>query len=273
MRYMTIVAALAGSLSGVAGAMAQDDVESIPFEGGEITITEKDTGEKELAYDGRTIASDYVVFFDRTVEIDGRQVALASVGPGGNACGTSTIILWKDEAELLHDTVGDDCGSPEPAVGAYAIYFVPYLLPGETGVVQQWTPDERLVDFGQLAFAPRAETGWADIDAAKLEHPLDLFRNADFYSAAKALLGDELTDYAAGLGTASKPEEAGGLITAKGCTPHACGLADSFLAIDLPKKQLYLAQQAESGSPETWPALDGWPEAARKAMTDAIGGQ
>ena len=273
MRAAYVLAAMLSAASIGPVFAQQDEPEAIEFDGGKFTIAEKDTGEKELAYDGRPIASDYVVFFDRTVEIDGRQVALASVGPGGNACGTSTIILWKDEAELLHDTVGDDCGSPEPAVGAYAIYFVPYLLPGETGVVQQWTPDERLVDFGQLAFAPRAETGWADIDAAKLEHPLDLFRNADFYSAAKALLGDELTDYAAGLGTASKPEEAGGLITAKGCTPHACGLADSFLAIDLPKKQLYLAQQAESGSPETWPALDGWPEAARKAMTDAIGGQ
>ena len=55
-------------------AVAQEP-EIIEFEGVRITITEKDTGEKVLAFDGRTIATDYVVFLNRTTDVAGTPVA------------------------------------------------------------------------------------------------------------------------------------------------------------------------------------------------------
>lgn len=268
MRLTFTTAALAGSL--LCAAAAAQDVESIPFEGGAITITEKEDGLKELAYDGRVVTTNYMVLFDRIVEVGGVQVALVNVGEGGNACAPSTVILWRGGTEVRDELVGDDCGAPSPAVSDYAIFFVPYLLPGETGTVQQWTPEERLVDFGTLSYTPQRGSTWAGIDPATTTHPLDLFRNADFHAAAQKLLGDDITDYAAGLGTAAAPEQVDGLLTGRGCVPHACGISDSFFALDLANRALYLAQQQGEGTPKTWPALDAWPEAARKAMKEAL---
>jgi hypothetical protein len=73
---LTTVALIASAF----GAFAQTaEPEKIPFEGGTITITEKDSGEKEIAFDGRLLASNYSVFFDGQVDLGGAQVALISV--------------------------------------------------------------------------------------------------------------------------------------------------------------------------------------------------
>ena len=70
-----------------------------------------------LAFDGNQLASGYVLFFDRTVEIGGRNVALFQTGDGGNQCGTAKVIVWKPEDGAVKSiTAGDDCGSPPPAV-------------------------------------------------------------------------------------------------------------------------------------------------------------
>jgi len=149
----------------VVPTLAQDgEAEKIAFEGGTLTITEVDGGQKQLAFDGRLLASNYQVFFDKIVEVAGQNVALVSIGEGGNACGPATIIVWRGPVEIDSDYVGGDCGGPPPAVTSDAILFVPYLNPGESGVVQRWTPDERLTSFGRLTYAPQDESTWADID-------------------------------------------------------------------------------------------------------------
>ena len=45
----------------------------IPFEGGTLTITETADLDKILAFDGKELARNYVVYFDRIVELDGDQ--------------------------------------------------------------------------------------------------------------------------------------------------------------------------------------------------------
>lgn len=258
--------------AGFLPAVAQEP-EIIEFEGGRITITEKDTGEKVLAFDGRIIATDYVVFLNRTADVAGTPVALVSIGSGGNACGVSTVILWRGESGIEDQRVGDDCGAPTPSISDDALLFVPWVNPGETGlVVQRWTPQEGLHTFGTLSYAPEAGTGWADIDPAHLSHPLDLFRNAAIYDAASALLGDGLAEYAVELGTATAPEMRDGMIVANGCVPHACGISDSFVAVDVAARAIYLARQADQGPPESWPAAEQWPQAAAQARREALGG-
>ena len=63
-----ILAALALAVSGIPAFAQTAEPEKHSFEGGTITITETDTGEKEIAYDGRLLASNYFVSFDREVE-------------------------------------------------------------------------------------------------------------------------------------------------------------------------------------------------------------
>jgi hypothetical protein len=115
------------AFAAVSPAAAQDaEPERMPFAGGELIITQNEDLEKVLTFDGRELARNYVLYYDRTVEVDGLQVALFGSGDGGNACGTSTVIVWKPiDGEVLGDLVGEDCGAPPAAVTEDRIYFVP----------------------------------------------------------------------------------------------------------------------------------------------------
>src|SRR5205085_2175753 len=95
-------------------ALAADDSQApIPFEGGKLTITQPEQdGEKVLSYDGKQLASNYDVFFDKIVKIGDVNVALIDVGDGGNQCGPAKVIVWKPQGgEIQVTTVEqDECG-------------------------------------------------------------------------------------------------------------------------------------------------------------------
>ncbi|RTL92638.1 MAG: hypothetical protein EKK31_33445, partial [Hyphomicrobiales bacterium] len=100
-------------------AASDDDKQApIPFEGGQLTITQPEQdGEKVLSYDGKQLASNYDVFFDKIVKIGDVNVALVDVGDGGNQCGPAKVIVWKKDGEIQTTTVEqDECGAPPAAV-------------------------------------------------------------------------------------------------------------------------------------------------------------
>lgn len=266
-------------VAGVAGAVAQDAAEppqSIPFEGGTFTITQNEDFEKVLTFDGKEIARNYMMFHDGTVKVGETGVALFSVGDGGNACGASTVIAWKPAGGDLSTTmVGEDCdGAPPAAVTDAGIYFVPYVAPGETSPVQFWSPDQGLKVSGMLSFTPQPGTGWDNLDIDKLDGMVASFDNGGIYDAAKALLGDQLTEVVTGLFTGGSAEkQADGTVTGYGCVPHACGVSDTFMAIDPQARKLYFAQQSDGPDPRAWPKLAEWPASLKTAMEAAILGK
>lgn len=254
-------------------ASAQEPIpEEISFEGGKFTITETGDLDKVLAYEGREIARNYVVFYDRTVEVEGMQVALFAVGDGGNACGTATVIAWKPEqGGIRSDIVGEECGSPPAAVADSGIYFVPYLIPGASGVVEVWSPGDGVRVAGTLSFAPQPGTQWSGLDPAKFETITDAMQNEAVYMAAKALLGDSLLDVMTGLQVGGGPAVTpSGIFYANGCVPHACGTSDGFMAVDPKGQKLYFAQQRDEPEPAAWPEIGTWPADLRQAMRDAL---
>jgi hypothetical protein len=272
MRNLLVVAGMTFVLGGTAASAQTPPPEVHPFEGGQITITETDTGEKQVAFGGRLLGSNYFVFFDQEVEVGGSNVALISLGDGGNACGPGTLIVWKNGDEVDTDYVGEDCGAPSPAVTPDRIYFVPYLLPGANADVVTWSPTERLGLAGELTYKPQPETGWSDLDAASLEHIVDAFRNEAVYGAATALLGRDLEGVATGLLVGGAPETLeSGIVWSKGCIPHNCGGGDAFMAIDPTARKLYFAQQSDGDTPTNWPPAATWPKDVRDAMRGAIG--
>lgn len=242
---------------------AAQEPERIEFADGEFTITETDDFEKVLAFDGRELARDYMIFFDRVADVGGTEVAFFSVGPGGNACAPSALMVWKPEdGEMTTAALEDECDAPAPAITDYEVFFVPYLLPGETADIRAWNPDEGFRMHGALSYAPEPGTDWASFDPGAVSHPLDLFRNADIYAAARAILGDDLVDVTSGLGTAGEPDVApDGLVSARGCVPHACGLADTFVVVDRAARKLFFAQQDEPAA-RFWPERGEWPASA-----------
>jgi hypothetical protein len=254
-------------------AAAQDEPQRpVAFAGGQLTITEEGNGEKVLSFDGRELARNYYVAYDRTVEVGGAEVALVAIGDGGNMCGPAVNIVWKpDGGEVEAVPAGADCGSPPAAVTADAIYFVPYLMPGESAPAQVWSPQDGMKVAGMLSFAPQPDTGWEDL-APVPANLLDAFSNAAVYAAARKLLGDALTEVATGLVVGSGPETLpSGIYYGSGCVPHACGVSDAFMAVDPAHRKLYFAQQQEAGGARMWPEAAKWPREVRAAMNDEIG--
>jgi len=261
---VTALLLVSGSVS---SASAQETGEEIPFAGGTITITETPDYDKVVRFDGDEIGRDYQVWFRRTAEIGGTEVALISIGPGGNACGANTLLVWPDgEGGVRTDKLPGDCGWPQPAVGDYAVFFVPWVGPGEEMPVRQWTPQDGFRMAGLLRFAPEPETGWSDLAATPAIHPLDYFSNAAFFADAQTVLGDELAEYALGLRVAAEMERRDGdLYAAIGCVPHNCGGADSLLVVDIATRKAWFAQMRGTDIAQ-WPAANQWSAEARDAL-------
>lgn len=256
-------------------AAAQEKQAPIPFAGGQLTITQSEEyGEKSLSFDGKELAHNYVVYFDRIAKVDGIDVALFDVGDGGNACGPAKVMVWKPaDGDIESASSGEqDCGAPVMAVNENDIYFVPWLMPGGSAPVKKWSPLRGFLLAGNLTYTPDPGTGWKDIDGSKYDNIIDAFHNEAVYETAQKLLGDQLGDVTTALLVGSGTEKtASGIIYATGCVPHACGVSDGFMAIDADAQKLYFAQQGDNPSIATWPQLEDWPQEVRRAMTAALG--
>jgi hypothetical protein len=61
-------------------------------------------------------------------------------------------------------------------------------------------------------------------------------------------------------------EYKGDIVLATSCPPHQCDEAGAIIAIDLPKKTLFLAWLPLKGPIVVRPALEAWPPAARAEL-------
>ncbi|MEO5759489.1 MAG: hypothetical protein ABIQ51_21830 [Mesorhizobium sp.] len=259
-----------------AAAASDDDKQApIPFEGGQLTITQKeDGGEKVLAYDGVELASNYEVFFDKIADVGGVKVALFNAGDGGNQCGPATVIIWKPEGGTIQSTTvdQDDCGAPPTAISDSAIYFVPYLLPGDSKPALQWSPTDGLTTSGNLTYMPEPGTDWKDVDPSKYDNIIDAFHNEAVYKLAQTLLGKDMPDMATSLLVGGGTEKtASGAFYATGCVPHDCGGNDGFMAVDPANHKLYFSRRGDNGEPDAWPAVATWPADVKEALDKALG--
>ncbi|MFB9982240.1 hypothetical protein ACFSQQ_31145 [Mesorhizobium kowhaii] len=253
-----------------------DQKAPIPFEGGQFTITQQEPdGEKVLAYDGQTLASNYDVFFDRIIDIAGTEVALVDVGDGNidHLCGPPVMIVWKPKGGTIQGiTVEQDgCGAPA-SVTDDVIYFVPYLLPGASKRAMQWSPTDGLTIAGNLTYMPDPGTGWKDVDVSKYEDMIDAFHNEAVYRDATALLGKDMTVLAASfLAAGGTKTTASGIVYFDGCAPHNCGGNHGFMAVDQTNHKLYFAHSGDKPRMDVWPPVQTWPADVKAALEEAMG--
>jgi hypothetical protein len=256
-----------------AAVLAQDVPDAVPFSGGEFTFAIGEDEEISMSYAGQEVHRAPVIKFDRTLTIAGVEAALFYSGDGGNGCGPQMLIftLPQDAVDPVIDIAGEECGAPEPAVTSEGLLFVPHVSPGGTALVERWTPKDGLTIAGELAFTPQPETGWTDLDPAKVTHPVELFNNAELYAALQALAGERFVELADKLGTAAPPQLIEGkFLAAAGCQPSACASDKGFIGLDIEMKAVFAAIRTEGGAETLWPAEKAiWPEALLKALEAA----
>ena len=251
-------------------ALAQEEVPaSIKLGDSEITFARGEDDEITVTYAGKEIYRNYYVSADQTVMVEGQQVALISGGDGGNACGPATLIVTVPDGAIdaKVEIVGEDCGSPTPAVNANEILFVPYLVPGAKALVQSWAPSTSLVTVGEISYVPKAGSTWANFDIKNADTPHAVLANAEIYTATTTLLGHKFDELVLLLSVSGTPQLIDGkYVSAFGCQPHACGDANGFLGLDLEARAVYAATRY-SDQPETfWPSdFKTWPQALQKA--------
>lgn len=258
---------LLATASLTASAFADEVIETVDFDGEVITISQTDEGEQVISLGEQELGRNYFAGFDRVTEVSGIPVALFYLGDGGNACGPSTLIVWREDEETLKSiNYTEGCDTPAPAISDNGILFVPYLSPGETRPLKRWSAPEGIRTMGNLSYSPEPGTGWRQLTENPVGHPLDLFANEAVYNTAASLLGGDLEHYAMGLRVASEPKKLkSGMIMASGCIPHNCGGGDSFITVDTTGEALYLAQQDGTGH-KYWPDIANWPAPALEAL-------
>jgi hypothetical protein len=268
---------IAGALLLVPPAARAETVEqTMQFAGNEIEVVQTDDYDRVLRINGEEVFRDFQIFIERSVPLGGREVVLASAGPGGNACGSYPLILIpaNDGTLTMATPLGTGCGLfAEVAATADRLVFMGYPQPGIPASIDQWQPRGGLEHVGRIEFEPAPETGWSTLDPAAVSHPIDLFSNGDVYRAIAALAGGDLGALAASLRVSGSPELVDGrFMVATGCTPHACGTADGFLAVDIEDRAVYAATDA-TDTPAVWPAAGDWPQPLRARLEAWQNGQ
>ncbi|MCB1440176.1 MAG: hypothetical protein KDJ63_10435 [Nitratireductor sp.] len=267
LRKRLCMAAVIGTLFLGSTSRAAEPLETVPFGGKDFTVTETEEGEKLLSWGQLEITRNWFISSGGVFEVQGEQVAVFYSGNGGNACGPKTILATVDQAGRLKTaSPPGDCGDPSPAISESAVYFIPWLIPGESQTAYRWSPYDGMLPAGTLSYTPVPGTGWADLATANVTQPMDILGYEEIYKEAQGLLGDDLEDYAIGLAVASEPEKTpDGLLAGSGCIPHACGGGDALIVADAANRKLYLAQQDGDGY-RAWPDISAWPEAARQKL-------
>lgn len=268
---------LAGLVAAILSPARAETVEqTMQFAGNAIEVVQTDDFDRVIRVNGEEAFRDFQVFIERSIPLGGREVLLASAGPGGNACGSYPVVIIpaNDGTLTVATPLGTGCGLfAEVAATADRLIFVGYPQPGIPASIDQWWPRGGLEHVGRIEFEPQPETGWATLDPVAVSHPIELFSNADVYRAIAELSGDGLGALATSLRVSGSPELLDGrFLFATGCTPHACGTADGLIAVDVTERAVYAATDATE-TPSVWPPAGDWPEPLRAKLEAWQNGQ
>lgn len=256
-------------------AFAEQQPAPVPFAGGTFTITagNDEEAEKVLTYEGKEIARDIYISFNRIAKIGDIDVALFYLGNGGAGCEDKPLILWKPQGAAALQSVmadKDECGQLSMAVADEAIYFVPSITPDDPKNMLLWTPQDGLRTAARLNFLPEPGTSWDDIDLSGDRGIIHAFNNEAVYEAAEKLLGDQLRDVADSLVITTRAQKTrSGIFYGSGNKPHLSSMGRAFMAVDAKNGKLYIAWKSDESELRTWPTLKDWPKEVEEELERA----
>ncbi len=261
----TVITVVAGSTTAVSETIEQ----TMEFAGNKLEVVQTDDPGRVLRINGSDAFQEFQLYLERTIPLGGRQVLLASAGPGGNACGSYPVVLIpaNDGSLTVATPLGRECGRfVEIAATPDRLIFFGFARPGIPASIDHWFPQGGLEHVGRIEFEPQPGTNWDTLNAHDRPQPRFLFDNADVFQAVSRLAGEDLGELALSLSVAPEVELVDDrFLVGMGCTPHACGAADGFIAVDLLGKAVYAATDATEQR-SVWPEADRWPPILREKL-------
>jgi len=215
------------------------------------------------------VADNFYVHAQRAFSAGPEGTVVLEVAGGGSACAALYKIVFVAASGGITSTDEfGDCFSVSSITGdakELRLRFDP--VAGLNGWLYHWTANGGLEEPGEIAFAPKAGTGWAHAGDLIGRHPSLIFDNEEIARALILLLGEDFDALKYDILVASEMEEvAPDMIVGQGCLPQACTDAEALVALDIRHRRVYVAISDGNGGPRIYPAEAKWPQTLRTSL-------
>jgi hypothetical protein len=230
-----------------------------------VTVGPTKDFQQQLQIDDKVVIKDSIVSIEDVRVIDGVGVAIGYTSAGGNACNASYFVLAfpKDQPVRIDGPTGN-CFPITYVVDQKGIKFSTDASVTQSGETWTWTPSDGMSQKISVAFSEDPSSdAWNDLRARRISHPGEFFKYRALSVQLDSLLGADRASVLPTVNGVGFVEYKGDVVLATSCLPHQCDEAGAIIAIDLPKKKLFLAWLPSRGPIVVRPALGAWTPAAR----------
>ena len=215
------------------------------------------------------VAEDFYVHIQRVFSAGLEGTAVLEVADGGNACAALyEIVFVAASGDITSTDKFGDCSTVSSTTGdakELRVRFDP--VAGLDGWLYHWTAAGGLEEPSEIAFAPKAGTGWAHARDLIGRHPSLIFDNAEISRALRLLVGEDFDALKYDILVASGMEEvAPDMIVGHGCLPHACTNAEALVALDIRHRRVYAAIYDGDLRLRIYPSEAKWPPVLRTSL-------
>jgi hypothetical protein len=249
------------------GLIHAEDFRSRLF-GHDVYVGPNKDAQQQLYIDGKVAIKDSIVGIKDISSIDEVGVAIGYASAGGNACEAFYFVLAfpEDQAVRIDGPTGN-CFPVKYVIGKKGIKFSTDASVTHTGETWDWTPSAGMSEKTAVAFSEDPfSNAWDDLRTRRISHPGELFKYSELGAQLDTLLGADRASVLSTINGVGGIEFKGDVVLATSCAPHQCDETGAIIAIDLPKKRLFLAWKPSKGPIIVRPLLKEWSPAARAEL-------
>ncbi|MBX9454567.1 MAG: hypothetical protein KL863_00295 [Rhizobium sp.] len=231
-----------------------------------------DYPEMSLKIDGRELHRNAILAFEDVAVVAGVPVLIGKSSNGGNACdGTPFVVSFPPSGDPRIDGPLEICSAINYKIGASEIAFSTNNVPGKGREHWVWKPDSGITKLADEEFRPTANTGWDALLERSIEHPADIFQNAEIGDDVSRLLGPRLSEFQGIIVGTGSGRFLGDDFVGSACSRHMCGEQEAMVFLDARTRTAYVAWKPFDEKIVVYPPVKGWPEKARLELKQWAG--
>lgn len=215
------------------------------------------------------VADDFYVHVERVFSAGVEGTTVLEVANGGNECAARYEVV--SVAASGHITKTEEFGnclfvsSITGDAKELRLQFDP--VAGLSGWRYHWTASGGLEEPSEIAFAPKAGTGWAHARDLIGRYSFLIFDNEEISKALRLLVGEDFDALKYDILVASEMEEvAPDIVVGHGCLPQACTYAEALVAFDIRHRRVYAAIYDGDRRLRVYPPEATWPQVLRPSL-------